>query len=34
MPEVNHFELIIDTVPYLHDLNPYIPTLALVLLCH
>jgi uncharacterized zinc-type alcohol dehydrogenase-like protein len=22
------FELIIDTVPYVHDLNPYIPTLA------
>ncbi len=34
MPEVNQFELIIDTVPYLHDLNPYIPTLTLVLLCH
>lgn len=34
MPEVNQFELIIDTVLYLHDLNPYIPTLALVLLCH
>lgn len=23
------FDLIIDTVPYVHDLNPYIPTLAL-----
>ena len=23
------FDLIIDTVPYLHDLNPYIPTLSL-----
>jgi alcohol dehydrogenase (NADP+) len=23
------FELIIDTVPYLHDLNPYMPTLAI-----
>ena len=23
------FELIIDTVPYMHDLNPYIPTLSL-----
>jgi alcohol dehydrogenase (NADP+) len=23
------FELIIDTVPYAHDLNPYLPTLAL-----
>jgi uncharacterized zinc-type alcohol dehydrogenase-like protein len=22
------FDLIIDTVPYVHDLNPYIPTLA------
>ncbi|HET7776707.1 MAG TPA: NAD(P)-dependent alcohol dehydrogenase, partial [Azospira sp.] len=22
------FDLIIDTVPYLHDLNPYLPTLA------
>ena len=22
------FELIIDTVPYVHDLNPYVPTLA------
>ena len=30
----NQFDLIIDTVPYVHDLNPYIPTLALVLLCH
>lgn len=25
----NQFDLIIDTVPYDHDLNPYIPTLAL-----
>jgi len=25
----NRFELIIDTVPYAHDLNPYLPTLAL-----
>ncbi|PJG85584.1 NAD(P)-dependent alcohol dehydrogenase [Conservatibacter flavescens] len=25
----NQFNLIIDTVPYTHDLNPYIPTLAL-----
>lgn len=24
----NQFELIIDTVPYAHDLNPYIPTLG------
>ena len=24
-----HFELIIDTVPYVHDLNPYIPLLSL-----
>lgn len=23
------FDLIVDTVPYVHDLNPYIPTLAL-----
>jgi uncharacterized zinc-type alcohol dehydrogenase-like protein len=23
----NRFELIIDTVPYAHDLNPYVPTL-------
>jgi len=23
-----HFDLIIDTVPYVHDLNPYLPTLA------
>lgn len=23
----NQFDLIIDTVPYVHDLNPYIPTL-------
>ena len=29
MAEVNGtFDLIIDTVPYAHDLNPYIPTLA------
>ena len=25
----NAFDLIIDTVPYVHDLNPYVPTLAL-----
>ena len=25
----NEFDLIIDTVPYDHDLNPYLPTLAL-----
>ncbi|HHW7568726.1 TPA: zinc-binding dehydrogenase [Mannheimia haemolytica] len=25
----NTFDLIIDTVPYTHDLKPYIPTLAL-----
>lgn len=24
----NQFDLIIDTVPYLHDLNPYVPTLS------
>jgi uncharacterized zinc-type alcohol dehydrogenase-like protein len=24
----NRFELIIDTVPYAHDINPYIPTLS------
>lgn len=24
-----HFDLIIDTVPYVHDLNPYLPTLAI-----
>lgn len=24
----NRFELIVDTVPYAHDLNPYVPTLA------
>jgi uncharacterized zinc-type alcohol dehydrogenase-like protein len=24
----NRFELIIDTVPYAHDLNPYVPTLS------
>lgn len=30
MQEVyNQFDLIIDTVPYVHDLNPYIQTLAL-----
>lgn len=30
MTAVNgRFELIIDTVPYAHDLNPYLPTLAL-----
>ncbi len=30
MKEVyNQFDLIIDTVPYVHDLNPYIPTLGL-----
>jgi alcohol dehydrogenase (NADP+) len=23
-----HFDLIIDTVPYQHDVNPYVPTLA------
>jgi alcohol dehydrogenase (NADP+) len=23
-----HFDLIVDTVPYVHDLNPYIPTLS------
>ncbi len=23
-----HFDLIIDTVPYVHDVNPYVPTLA------
>ena len=29
MQEVKgRFDLIIDTVPYVHDLNPYIPTLA------
>ena len=29
MAEVqSQFDLIIDTVPYVHDLNPYIPTLA------
>ena len=26
---VGRFDLIIDTVPYVHDLNPYLPTLAL-----
>ncbi len=26
---LGQFELIIDTVPYVHDLNPYLPTLAL-----
>jgi len=25
----NRFDLIIDTVPYVHDLNPYLPTLAI-----
>lgn len=25
----NQFDLIIDTVPYQHDLKPYVPTLAL-----
>lgn len=25
----NHFDLIIDTVPYQHDVNPYLPTLGL-----
>ena len=25
----NQFDLIIDTVPYAHDVNPYIPTLKL-----
>ena len=25
----NRFDLIIDTVPYQHDLNPYLPTLTL-----
>ena len=25
---MNHFDLIIDTVPYAHDLNPYIGTLS------
>ncbi|WP_029001000.1 NAD(P)-dependent alcohol dehydrogenase [Azohydromonas australica] len=24
----NRFDLIIDTVPYVHDINPYVPTLA------
>ncbi|WP_374486024.1 NAD(P)-dependent alcohol dehydrogenase [Zoogloea sp.] len=24
-----HFDLIIDTVPYVHDLNPYVPTLGI-----
>jgi uncharacterized zinc-type alcohol dehydrogenase-like protein len=24
----NRFDLIIDTVPYVHDVNPYVPTLA------
>ncbi|MEX1660192.1 NAD(P)-dependent alcohol dehydrogenase [Thioclava sp. 15-R06ZXC-3] len=29
MAEVsNEFDLIIDTVPYVHDINPYMPTLA------
>ncbi|MGZ8259373.1 MAG: NAD(P)-dependent alcohol dehydrogenase [Caldimonas sp.] len=26
---VGRFDLVIDTVPYVHDLNPYLPTLAL-----
>lgn len=25
----NHFDLIIDTVPYVHDINPYMSTLAI-----
>lgn len=25
----NQFDLIIDTVPYTHDINPYLPTLTL-----
>lgn len=25
----NQFDLIIDTVPYVHDINPYMPTLTL-----
>jgi len=25
----NKFDLIIDTVPYVHDVNPYIPSLSL-----
>ncbi len=25
----NKFDLIIDTVPYVHDVNEYIPTLAI-----
>lgn len=30
MKEVaNTFDVIIDTVPYTHDLKPYVPTLAL-----
>ncbi len=30
MAAVNgQFELIIDTVPYVHDLNPYLPSLSL-----
>ena len=24
----DRFDLIVDTVPYIHDLNPYLPTLA------
>jgi len=24
-----HFDLILDTVPYVHDVNPYVPTLAM-----
>ena len=26
---IGHFDLIIDTVPYIHDINPYLPTLAI-----
>jgi uncharacterized zinc-type alcohol dehydrogenase-like protein len=26
---VGKFDLIIDTVPYIHDVNPYIPTLTI-----
>ncbi|WP_308873531.1 zinc-binding dehydrogenase [Thiothrix subterranea] len=25
----SRFDLIIDTVPYVHDINPYMPTLAI-----
>lgn len=32
MAAVNgQFDLIIDTVPYVHDINPYLPTLAKLL---